>query len=153
MAEKLRKNMGTIFTIGYEGTTISDFLDTLRSNHIDVLLDVREFPISRKKGFSKNQLRSHLEVVGIEYKHEKSLGSPKPVRTRLYESKNYKNFFTEFDLYLSDQNEILERVTSEVSGNVALMCFEKDVMTCHRKSVARELSKLTSSAVRHLKVN
>ena len=46
----------TITTIGYEGSTIGDFVAALRHASINVLIDVRELPLSRKKGFSKNQL-------------------------------------------------------------------------------------------------
>ena len=44
--------MKKLFTIGYEGTDFPDFLETLKEVKADVLLDVREIPISRRKGFS-----------------------------------------------------------------------------------------------------
>ncbi len=50
----------TIATIGYEGSTIEDFVAALRHASINVLIDVRELPLSRKKGFSKNQLAGVL---------------------------------------------------------------------------------------------
>ena len=42
-----------IFTIGYEKSTIDDFVSRLADADIDVLVDVRELPLSRKRGFSK----------------------------------------------------------------------------------------------------
>ena len=45
-----------IFTIGYEKSTIDEFVDRLADAEIEVLVDVRELPLSRKKGFSKNGL-------------------------------------------------------------------------------------------------
>ena len=45
--------MKGLFTIGYEGVSLDDFLATLENTAIDVLLDIREFPVSRRKGFSK----------------------------------------------------------------------------------------------------
>jgi uncharacterized protein (DUF488 family) len=50
----------TIATIGYEGSTIDDFVVALLHVSIDVLIDVRDLPLSRKKGFSKNQLAGAL---------------------------------------------------------------------------------------------
>lgn len=142
--------MGNIYTIGYEGASISEFIDTLRDNGVNILLDVREYAVSRKKGFSKNMLRENLENAGISYRHEKSLGSPKPVRNELYASKDYQRFFNDYDEYLNSQMELLHSLSEEITGDVALMCFEKDVMTCHRKSVARELKRITGSDVKHL---
>ncbi len=144
--------MGTIFTIGYEGSTPDLFVKTLQQHDVEILLDIREFAISRKKGFSKNQLKDLLMSGGIGYRHERQLGSPKDVRKRLYESKDYKVFFEEYDEYLKSQEALLATLGTEIDCNVALMCFEKDVLTCHRKSVARELSLLTGSSVRHLSV-
>jgi len=56
-----------IATIGYEGTTIDAFIETLQRASITVLIDVREVALSRKKGFSKNQLASALAESGIEF--------------------------------------------------------------------------------------
>ena len=63
---KLKK----IVTIGYEGAEVADFLATLSQLGVTTLLDIRELPISRRKGFAKNALREGLLSVGIEYRHE-----------------------------------------------------------------------------------
>ena len=41
----------TISTIGYEGTSIGGFIAALQHASIDMLIDVRAVPVSRKKGF------------------------------------------------------------------------------------------------------
>ena len=71
--------MDKLFTIGYEGADLKEFLTVLKNAGTDVLLDVRELPMSRRKGFSKNALKAALAEVGIDYRHEKRLGSPKDV--------------------------------------------------------------------------
>jgi uncharacterized protein (DUF488 family) len=63
----------TVFTIGYEGTTVSTFVAKLQAARIKVLADVRA--LSRKKGFSKNSLRAFLQEQGIRYLHFGELGS------------------------------------------------------------------------------
>ena len=70
----------TIATIGYEGTTIDSFVAALRYASVDVLIDVRDLPLSRKKGFSKNGLAEILAASGIEYVHLRGLGDPKSGR-------------------------------------------------------------------------
>jgi uncharacterized protein (DUF488 family) len=41
-----------VLTIGYEGVSLADFLATLKAAGVQLLLDIRELPISRRKGFS-----------------------------------------------------------------------------------------------------
>ena len=66
-----------IATIGYEGGTVDTFLRTLREAGVELVLDIRAAPVSRKKGFSKNQLAAHLADAGIGYRHLRGLGTPK----------------------------------------------------------------------------
>jgi len=144
--------MKKLYTIGYEGANLDDFVETLRAAKIDVLLDIREIPISRRRGFSKTALGQVVEASGIAYRHERQLGSPKAIRHRLREDGNYDRFFREFKRYLDKQWDLLEALTQELKGNVALMCFEKDHADCHRHSVAEALSKLLGKTPIHLGV-
>lgn len=68
--------MKSLMTIGYEGSTIDDFVATLEVARVRVLVDVRAVTVSRKKGFSKNGLAARLEKHGIRYVHAKDLGDP-----------------------------------------------------------------------------
>src|SRR5438270_13202478 len=72
--------MGIIFTIGYEGAALQDFVATLQHSCIQRLLDVRQLAQSRRRGFSKNALAAALAEVGISYTHLPQLGDPKPGR-------------------------------------------------------------------------
>jgi hypothetical protein len=55
-----------LFTIGYEGVELKDFITALKAAGATVLLDVRELPISRRRGFSKNALKAALAEAGID---------------------------------------------------------------------------------------
>ena len=70
----------TLFNIGYEGRSLDDFIAALRAAGVTLLADVRDAPISRKPGFSKNALANALQEQGIAYRHIRALGCPKPVR-------------------------------------------------------------------------
>ena len=142
--------MKNIFTIGYEGTRLEDFLTTLRAANIDLLLDVREIPISRRRGFSKTAIGQALEASGICYRHEKQLGSPKTIRHRLREDGNYGCFFNAFEKHLAKQRSLLKVLAKELKGNVALMCYEKDHRSCHRNLVADAFSALLGKSPIHL---
>ncbi len=144
--------MKKLFTIGYEGVALDDFIRALKTAKIEVLLDVRELPISRRKGFSKTALGTALTEAGIAYRHEKQLGSPKTIRHRLREDGNYPRFFREFDRYLIKQSTLLEMLAEKLKGNVALMCYEKNHEECHRRSVADALAELLGKTPIHLGV-
>lgn len=132
--------MRKLSTIGYEGAELDDFIETLRMAKVDVLLDVRELPISRRRGFSKTALMAALSDAGIDYRHEKRLGSPKAIRHELREDWDYDRFFDAFDEHLAEQTDVLDTLARGLAGHVALLCFERDHKTCHRTPVAAALA-------------
>lgn len=145
-------NMKKLFTIGYEGAKLDDFVETLRAVNITVLLDIREIPVSRRRGFSKTALGQTIEASGITYRHERRLGSPRAIRHRLREDGDYERFFRDFEQYLDKQRALLQKLALELKGNVVLMCYEKDHADCHRDSVAKALAELLGRTPIHLGV-
>ncbi len=144
--------MTDLFTIGYEGAALDDFLRRLRAAGVDVVVDVRELPISRRKGFSKSTLAEALAKQGIGYVHKRELGAPREIRYELRETGDYTGYFRRFNAYLKTQKDALDRLVEDCVGAVALMCFERDPKECHRSAVARELGKLLDLDPVHLDV-
>lgn len=59
-----------IFTIGHSNRNIEEFLTLLKKNKIEVLIDVRRFPSSKKfPWFNKENLSEVLKKENIEYLH------------------------------------------------------------------------------------
>jgi uncharacterized protein (DUF488 family) len=141
-----------LVTIGYEGAAIADFLVTITAAGVTTLLDVRQFASSRRKDFSKTQLRENLGTVGIHYLHKPALGSPRDIRHRLRRDGDDALFFLAFNRYLATQHCLLEQLAVELSGTVALMCYERDYQQCHRRSVADALGRLMGLQPLHLTV-
>lgn len=144
--------MKTILTIGYEGSTPEDFIATLQSMQVDLLLDVRELAISRRKGFAKNALKASLEAAGIQYQHEKELGAPKQIRHRLREDHNYNAYFAAFECYITTQHAKLAELAKNLPDTVILLCYERDYKTCHRSVVAAKLGEIIDAKPRHVGV-
>jgi len=144
--------MTGLFTIGYEGADLSDFLTTLRAVGVTTLLDVRELPISRRKGFSKSALGAAPKGAGIAYQHERLLGSPRDVRHRLKVTGDMKTFLNDYEVHLARQTGLLDELASTLNGKVALMCYERDVRHCHRRVVAWGLGRRIGIEPRHLGV-
>jgi uncharacterized protein (DUF488 family) len=67
----------TLFTIGHEGRSLDELVDELARAGVNRLVDVRQLPLSRRRGFSKTALGETLHIAGIEYVHVKALGNPK----------------------------------------------------------------------------
>jgi uncharacterized protein (DUF488 family) len=143
-----------IGTIGYEGSEISDFIAVLKHTGIDVLVDVRDFPASRKRGFSKNALKAALEEEGIEYLHLKVLGDPKPGReaARNGEMKRFREIFFNHISNEESRSAIDHLVELAERRNICLMCFERDHKCCHRSILIEEMRKLCNFEVRNLGV-
>ena len=144
--------MRRLYTIGYEGAALASFIETLKLAKIDLLLDVRELAASRRPGFSKTALRTALHDAGIDYRHERTLGTPRPLRHRLRADHDYPRYFREFAHHLRGESELLGQLAAQLKGNVALMCFERDHTVCHRHMVADALGELADKPPVHLYV-
>ena len=126
-----------LFTVGYEGFEIGRFVAHLKSNNINCLLDVREIPVSRKPGFSKNKLARSLRRTRIDYVHLGDLGAPRALREDLKSTGDYSAFFQEMDRYLDDKKDAIEEAYRHViNGRCCLICFERLAAKCHRRIVA-----------------
>ena len=129
-----------LYTIGYEGRDIGEFVDRLKEFKVTRLIDVREIPLSRKKGFSKTVLGQRLKDENIEYVHYKALGSPTEIRNKLRSDWDYDHFFKAFSAYLAGKMDVIEEVYEFLSdGTNCLMCFERMPEQCHRSCVARKI--------------
>ena len=143
-----------LMTIGYEGSDISDFLATLKAAGVRYLIDVRELPLSRKKGFSKKSLREAVEAEGIAYLHVRQLGDPKPGRDAA-KSGDLATFRSVFGAHIRqpETREALDNIVPVVSeGGACLLCFERHHAECHRSIVADELATMTKVQLRHIGV-
>jgi len=134
-----------LYTIGYEGISLEEYLQKLLKNDIKVLLDVRNFPRSMKYGFSKNQLKNACEGLDIEYIHLPNLGIVSDKRKDLNSQKDYDLLFEDYKKTVLTENEkdqlyILDLIKKH--DRVALTCFEKNTKQCHRTHLAKSIAKL-----------
>lgn len=124
----------TIFTIGYEGSTVGEFLAALQKAGVERVIDVRALPLSRRPGFSKTPLRTALEEAGIEYVHLKALGTPSEGRAaaRAGRHEELKRIYAgqlELPEAIAQSAQMLGLAEEKPS---ALLCMERDPAHCHR---------------------
>lgn len=140
-------------TIGYEGRTLENYLNSLIQDGVTVLCDVRRNPLSRKYGFSKGTLRNACEGVGIRYEHLPELGIASEERRELHTQADYDALFAVYEREaLPKQAKALGKIRSwiEAGERVALTCFEKLPKQCHRHCVAEALEGLMGKTAVHL---
>jgi uncharacterized protein (DUF488 family) len=123
-----------IFTIGYEGTTVPEFVEALRKAGVERVIDVRALPLSRRPGFSKTPLRGALDEAGIEYVHLKALGTPADGRTaaRAGRHEDMARIYAgqlELPEAMAQSAQMLELAREKPS---ALLCMEREPAHCHR---------------------
>lgn len=143
-----------IYTIGYEGASLGDFLDTLIDAKIDRVVDIRDVPASRRAGFSKNALREALAEQGIEYTHLKPLGDPKEGREAMRRG-DIRAFQEIFGAHIqSEPAQDALRIAAELANeeSIVLLCFERDPKHCHRTVVATLMCELASFETKHIGV-
>ena len=143
--------MTKLHTIGYEGVELVDFLRRLAVAKVEVIVDVRELPLSRKRGFSKNSLRAALSTHGIDYIHMSALGCPKPTRRRFKLNGDWQSYERGFRRYLGSQQAAV-RTLADLARQKAtcLLCFEADYNKCHRSLVARAAVAIGAPRMVHL---
>lgn len=132
-----------LYTIGYEGLDVFSVVDALKAHGVRVLIDVRELPLSRKRGFSKTALSEALADAGVQYVHLKELGAPRPVRHALRADGDWNEYCRGYYGHLDLQDEAL-RLVAELARaqNTCLLCFEADYRECHRSLIAERLESL-----------
>lgn len=133
-----------IFTIGYEDTTVGEFIAALHNAGVERVIDVRAIANSRRPGFSKTPLRNALGEAGIDYVHLRALGTPAAGRAaaRAHRDEDLKRIYAgqlELPEAIAQSAQMIELAREKPS---ALLCMEREPAHCHRtlllKSVAAD---------------
>jgi uncharacterized protein (DUF488 family) len=131
-----------IFTIGYEGATMGEFLATLQKMGVERVIDVRAVPNSRRPGFSKTPLRNALAEIGIDYVHLRALGTPAAGReaARAGRKAELERIYAgqlETPQAMAEGAMMLDLASETPS---ALLCYERDPACCHRTLLWQSLA-------------
>jgi len=145
--------MITVWTVGHSTRSGEEFAQILLAHGIQVLVDVRSFPGSRRyPQFNRAALAESLQQVGIEYRHEPRLGGRRTPRKDSHNTA-WKN--ASFRAYADhmESEEFRKGVEDllEVAANAraAVMCAEALWWRCHRRLISDYL-KAEGHAVIHI---
>jgi uncharacterized protein (DUF488 family) len=134
-----------LFTIGYEGKELGEVIAMLQASRVALVIDIRELPLSRRRGFSKTPLGAALREAGIEYVHLRAAGNPyrhDPERQTLLQK---------YARHLDRHDEIVDEVAGAARGRrAALLCYEAEAPDCHRSVLAARVAARLNSRVQDL---
>ena len=133
--------MRPLFTIGYEGKTLAEFLDELSAAGVELLIDVRAVASSRRPGFSKTALSGALAERGIAYLHLRPLGTPASGRqaARAGRTAEMRAIYAG-QLETPEAELAMEQALAEAGERrSALLCYEKEAPVCHRAMLAERM--------------
>lgn len=145
----MSENLPVLYTVGHSVHPIGDFIDILGKNRIDAVADVRSSPYSKfTPQFNRDQLKQSLQEHGMQYVF---LGAE--LGARRDEPECYEN------------NKVIYRKVADLPGfksgisrlregaekmRIAIMCAEKDPLTCHRTVLVAHFSREQFSDTLHI---
>src|SRR5687768_15013980 len=121
----------SLFTIGHSNHEMAKFVALLAQHGVTAIVDVRSQPYSRfTPQFNRETLAEAMKRAGVHYVFfGRELGA------RRSERESYRDGQARYDLIknLPAFQEGLDRIRHGVAAQrIALMCAEKDPITCHR---------------------
>ena len=137
--------LGTVYTIGHSTHPADEFVRMLRHNGVEMIVDVRAVPGSRRSPqFSPDELSRSLGEAGVEYLQVPELGGRRytPVGAETINGGWRNHSFQSYADYM--QTEPFEKGIETLLGlagdrSVAIMCAEAVPWRCHRSLIADAL--------------
>ena len=120
-----------IYTVGHSNHALEEFMALLRTHQIEVIGDVRSSPYSRYcPQFNQRELMTALVRAGVQYEFfGKELGArPNDPTCYVGERVSYQKLAARAEFAAG----LARAVEESQSRRLALLCAEKDPLTCHR---------------------
>lgn len=137
---------GRIYSAGYEGLDVRNFVDTLCSDGVTLVVDVRLNPTSRKPSWSRKSLQAALEAAGIEYRHERALGNPPENRDSFRRGDSKEGRRRMRALIEDSSSPALKQLVEDAQDRrIAVLCVERSAGHCHRQVITDMAQELDPS--------
>jgi len=142
-----------IFTIGHSNYDVATFLNLLKDNSIQVVVDVRSVPYSRYvPQFNKREIENAIVDAGLKYIFMGDAIGGKPSDPRYIDSNGKVNYekLAESEKFQQGLNRLNKGLQDD--WLIALMCAEEDPFKCHRHLlIANELELNRNVPVWHIR--
>lgn len=141
-----------IFTVGHSNHSTEKFLNLLKQHGVTAVADVRSFPTSRRfPHFNQSALRKSLGAEEISYVFLGDQLGARPKDPECYvEGKAHYKLIAETEAFSVG----LERIFNGAKHHqIALMCAERDPITCHRAILVCKHLKDAGLDIKHILKN
>jgi uncharacterized protein (DUF488 family) len=131
--------MPTIYTIGYERRSLSQFIGLLRQAHVDAVIDIRLRNTSQLAGYTKRDDLAFLlqEGFGIAYEHHPELAPTDEILDDYKQDHDWQRYVARFKLLLRERHsEVVGHDILSRHDAPCLLCHEATADQCHRRLVA-----------------
>lgn len=120
-----------VYTIGHSTHSTEKLIELLAGHDVTAVADVRSQPYSRiNPQFNRESLRADLKTAGIVYVFlGRELGARSDDRSCYVEGKVQYDLLARTALFQEGLRRLAQGIRSH---RIALMCAEKDPLTCHR---------------------
>jgi len=146
----------TVHTIGHSTRTIGAIIELLRAHHIEVVIDVRRWPASRRlPHFNREALNTALKLEGIDYMWRGDLGGfRKPAPDSANTAWKVGAFRAYADFMLTPEFQTIMKEVEKLAATqrIALLCAEAVPWRCHRQLLA-DAFLAREWTVRHIMAN
>ena len=119
--------VNTVYTIGYSGFSIEDFVATLKRHNVSLVVDVRSSPFSNYfPEYNKDALEICLKTHGIYYRNYADSFGARQNDRKYYCKEGYLDFevFSKAEPFLQGIKKLCNSM--EQNYTFALLCAEKD---------------------------
>lgn len=145
----------TIFTIGYQGLEYKEFIESLKQNNVEVVVDIRESGTGSiyKPDFSKKVLKDRLKGDGLKYIDRPDFGVPYEIREAYmhggWSLECLEGWYSAWNVKAQDTDKVQE-LAQELKdvGRPAFLCSEQyptargeQKHNCHRDILAKLIIK------------
>lgn len=139
-----------IFTIGHCNHSLEEFIGLLQQHGITALADVRSHPHSRHyPQFNKSELEKSLINAGIRYVFLGAELGARPNNQDCYDPTG-KVLYDRIAATPEFAQGIQRLLKGVASYKIALMCAEKDPITCHRTILICQKLKKFNLDIQHI---
>jgi uncharacterized protein (DUF488 family) len=133
----------TVWTIGHSNVGVDVLIESLKGSDIEVLCDIRRFPMSRRNPqFNREELAASLVEAGIEYQHWPSLGGRRtPAKDSINLGLRDAGFRGYADyMWMPEFNQAFASLQALAeTKRIAVMCAEAVPWRCHRSLLSDAL--------------
>jgi len=148
----LNQRFHPIFTIGHSLHTPDRFCQLIIRNEIEVVLDVRSSPYSRRAPhFNRSAIEPMLRSVGVRYSFAGHTLGGRPENSALYvgSQASYK-LMAASESFTTSLRKVARGAKSAI---VALLCAEADPIECHRFLLISRALHARGFDVKHILAN